>query len=270
MFLKRKEETAIERFLNHIFCLDNLELLGQLPDSSIDLIYCDILYNTGKCFNDFDDNLGTIDQSLGFYRPRLKEMARVLKPTGSIYIHCDYRLSHYLKVELDNVFGINNFRNEIIWCYAGGGIPKNDFPRKHDVILRYSKTDNYFYQPIYHPYSKGTLQRGRTKVKGKYAEQGLRKEGTPVNDWWDDIKPICSPTDKERIGYDTQKPKALLERIIKASSNVGDVVADFFIGSGTSLVIAKELGRNYVGCDINPRSIDVANQRLKGVNCNDL
>ena len=142
---------------------------------------------------------------LAMMAPRLGELYRVLKQTGTLYLHCDPTASHYLKVLLDAVFGIKNFRNEIIWCNSGGGIPKKDFPNKHDTIFRYSKSENYTYNPVYRPYSAGTVQRGRTPVKGKYFAQGLREEGTPVTDWWTDIKYIHSPTDKERLGFPTQK-----------------------------------------------------------------
>ena len=122
--------------LNKIYCMDNLELLKQLPDESISLIYCDILYNTGKKFRDFDDKLGTPQEAMEWYRPRLVEMKRVLKDTGSIYIQCDYRLVHYLKVEMDNIFGLNNFRNEIRWYYkAPSRTSTKKLANKHDNIL---------------------------------------------------------------------------------------------------------------------------------------
>ena len=195
--------------------------------------------------------------------PRLLEMRRVMKETGTIYLHCDPTASHYLKLLMDAVFGVKNFRNEIVWCYAGGGIPKNDFPRKHDIIFRYSKSDVYFYKPIYRPYTLGTLQRGRTKVKGKYAEQGLRPEGTPVNDWWPDVSKITSPTDPEKLGYPTQKSEALLERIINCSSREGDFVLDPFCGCGTTITVAERLKRKWIGIDITYIAIDVIKKRLE-------
>ena len=194
---------------------------------------------------------------------RLLEMRRVLKSTGSIYLHCDPSASHYLKMLMDAVSGRENFRNEIVWCYSGGGIPKYDFPRKHDVLLRFTKTRAYNYQPIYRSYSPGTVQRGRTNVKGKYFEQGLRKEGTPVTDWWNDVPKITSPTDTEKTGYPTQKPLALLERIIKASSNEGDVVLDPFCGCATACVAADSLNRQWVGIDISPKAVELVNIRLQ-------
>ena len=243
---------------------DNLDIMQTLPDASIDLIYCDILYGTGHNFKDYKDLPFKIDIIEAFYLPRLQEIYRLLKDTGSLYLHCDPTVSHYLKVLIDTIFGIKNFRNEIVWCYAGGGISKKDFPRKHDIILRYSKTDNYIYNIIYRLYSKGTLQRGRTKIKGKYAK--LNSKGTPVNDWWNDISKITSPTDSEKLNYSNQKSEALLERIIKASSNKDDIVADFFCGCGTTPVVAKRLNRQYFACDISDRAIEITRKRINSTN----
>lgn len=242
-----------------IYNCDNLELLKNLPNNYIDLIYCDILYNTGKNFRDYNDNLGTQQEAIRWYEPRLIEMKRVLKDIGTIYLHCDWHLVHYLKVKMDEIFGLKNFKNEIIWCYSGGGIPKKDLPRKHDNILRYVKSDNYIYNPEYKPYSEKTLQRGRTQCKG---DIDLRKEGTPITDWWDDIQPLHSPTCFEKVGYDTQKPKELLQRIIKLSSNPEDTVADFFMGSGTTGQVAIELGRKFIGCDIQEKACMITKDRL--------
>jgi site-specific DNA-methyltransferase (adenine-specific) len=200
---------------------------------------------------------------LSMMAPRLKTLRYVLKDSGSIYLHCDPTASHYLKMLMDAVFGVRNFRNEIVWCYAGGGIPKHDFPRKHDVILRYSKSGSYFYSPIFRPYTPGTLQRGRTKVKGKYAEIGLRAEGTPVNDWWADVPKITSPTDPEKLGYPTQKSQALLERIILASTQEGDTVLDPFCGCGTTVAAAQKLNRRWIGIDITYLAITLIRHRLK-------
>ncbi len=198
-----------------------------------------------------------------FMAVRLLEMWRVLKPTGSLYLHCDPTASHYLKAVMDAIFGWRNFRNEIVWCYAGGGIPKRDFPRKHDVILRYTKTAKFVFHPIYRPYSAGTQQRGRTPVKGKYFKQGLNPRGTPVNDWWANVKRITSPTDPERTGYPTQKSLELYGRFIKASSNEGDIVLDPFCGCATTCVAAEQEGRQWVGIDIWDKAHEVVVDRLK-------
>jgi len=191
---------------------------------------------------------------------RLVEMHRILKPTGVLYLHCDPTASHYLKIMLDGIFGHSNYRNEIVWCYAGGGIPKNDFPRKHDIILRYTKGEHYYYAPIFRPYSPGTIQRGRTAVKGKYFDEGLRPEGTPVNDWWIDVPKITSPTDPEKLGYPTQKPLALLDRIILSSSKENDIVFDPFCGCGTTIESAIRNNRQWIGCDIAIHSIKLVKE----------
>jgi DNA modification methylase len=194
---------------------------------------------------------------------RLIELHRVLKPTGTIYLHCDPTASHYLKILMDGIFESENFRNEIVWCYAGGGIPQHDFPRKHDVILRYAKATKFYYRPIFRPYSPGTIQRGRTKIKGKYFDEGLRDEGTPVNDWWPDVPKITSPTDPEKLGYPTQKPLALLSRIITSSSKKNDLVLDPFCGCGTTVDAAEHLGRRWIGIDITHLAVGLIERRLK-------
>ena len=247
--------------LNNTYCMDNLELMKQIDTNSIDLIYCDILYNTGKKFKDYDDNLGTPLQAIEWYRPRLIEMKMILKEAGTIYLQCDYRLSHYLKIEMDNIFGIDNFRNEIIWCYNGGGVTKKQWNKKHDSILMYTYSDKYTFNVQYQPYKENSANRLSHVHRNKKTKDEIDR-GTPMVDWWTDIKCIVNPANKEYVDYNTQKPKELLERIIKASSNEGDIVADFFCGSGTTLEVAKELDRQYIGCDINPKAIEISNQRL--------
>lgn len=249
--------------LNKIYCMDNLYLLRKLNDECIDLIYCDILYNTGKKFKDYDDNLGTPQEAIKWYEPRLIEMKRVLKDTGSIYLQCDYRLIHYLKIKMDEIFGFNNLVNEIIWYYDnGGGRSQNSFNRKHDTILFYSKTKNFKYNidDIRIPYKEtsGYASGGIKSKTGKKYEPN--KKGKNPDDVWN--IPIINPMSKERVGYNTQKPKILLERIIKTSTDTNDIVADFFCGSGTTLVVAKELGRQYIGCDINQKAVEITNKRL--------
>lgn len=244
-----------------LYQCDNLELLEKLPNNYIDLIYSDILYNTGKNFKDYNDNLGTPQQAIEWYRPRLQEMRRILKDTGSIYLQCDYRLVHYLKVEMDNIFGLDHFQNEIIWCYNGGGITKNRFNKKHDNILFYSKSNDFIFNTQYQPYNGNSAKRLLNKHKGKDKSNRL-EIGTPMTDWWTDIKCIVNPANIEYVNYDTQKPKALLERIIKASSNQGNIVADFFMGSGTTGEVAIELGRKFIGCDIGEKACEISKKRL--------
>jgi len=191
---------------------------------------------------------------------RIIPLYRVLKKTGTIYLHCDPTASHYLKIILDVIFGKKNYRNEIIWCYAGGGIPKKDFPRKHDVIFRYTKSDDYFFQHEYRPYGDWTKKfepRHSLSSGGKK----LRKEGTPVNDWWDDLPKLTSYK-KEWLGYPTQKPESLLERIIKTSSKENDWVLDPFCGCGTTVSVAERLKRRWIGIDISMLAINVIKKRL--------
>ncbi len=192
---------------------------------------------------------------------RLLEMNRILKPTGSIYLHCDPTASHYLKMLMDAIFGHGNYRNEVIWAYSGGGIPKLDIPRKHDTILRYSKTDNVTFNREYRPYGEHNTTGRRATSRGGTRKVEYRKEGTPITDCWTDVKPLINWS-SERTGYPTQKPLALLQRIIKASSNRGEVVFDPFAGCATACIAAEALGRRWVGIDISPKAVELVNTRL--------
>jgi len=247
-----------------LYHCDNLELMKQLPDDYIDLIYCDILYNTGKKFKDYNDNLGTVQDSIIWYEPRLQEMFRLLKDTGSIYLQMDYRIVHYMKVKMDEIFGIKNFKNHIIWPYTGGGSSHRYFARKHDDILFYTKTDKYIYNEIkekrivdktngYNPYTKQyTDEKGRIYVL--------------VNplDVWNDVMYI-GHNNKQRkaINYDNQKPVKLSEKIIIASSNKDSIFADFFMGSGSSGDSALNNGRKFIGCDISEKACRITQERLQ-------
>ena len=195
--------------------------------------------------------------------PRLVEIRRVLKQTGTVYLHCDPTASHYLKVLMDGVFGAANFRNEIIWCYRGGGVPRDDFARKHDVILRYSKSESYKFNPQFTEYSEAskTLVQSRGGVSIDDKARDLER-GAHMPDWWADINSLqtWSP---ERTGYPTQKPIRLLERIINASSNEGDLVLDPFCGCGTTMIAAERLGRSWIGIDIEPIGLSVLQQRFE-------
>jgi len=198
---------------------------------------------------------------------RIVELHRVLKDTGSFYLHCDPVASHYLKLILDEVFGIRNFRNEIVWCYTSPGHSKRDFQRKHDSIFRYTKSDRYIFNQQYIAYKSGIHVKEEGEVlayKGTIKEsqkQEYEARGKPLEDWWVDIYPT-DRVRKERLGYPTQKPEALLERIINAGSNEGDVVLDAFCGCGTTVAVAQRLKRKWVGIDITFLSIDLIRQRL--------
>lgn len=198
---------------------------------------------------------------------RILELHRVLKSTGSFYLHCDPTASHYLKTICDAIFNEKNFRNEIIWCYSGGGRPQEDFARKHDVILRYSKTKHLTFNAdaIRVDYNLDTSKYSSPKAWGSH--KGTDKQYAPnplgkiPEDWWQ-LSPINSQS-KERLGYPTQKPRALLERIIKASSNEGDIILDGFCGCGTTLDAAEYLKRKWIGIDISPIAISLMKHRLQ-------
>ena len=205
---------------------------------------------------------------------RLLELKRVLKDTGSIYLHCDPTASHYLKLVMDAIFGGMNFRNEIVWCYETGGRAKTFFPKKHDIIFWYSKTDDYFFN-----YDEVSLERDPSTMhesifkdeEGRLYQRNIKfgkeyryylDKGVLPNDWWIDLQAL-NPAAKERLGYPTQKPEALLDRIIKASSKEGDVVLDPFCGCGTAVAVAQRLNRGWIGIDITHLAVSLMKFRLK-------
>jgi DNA modification methylase len=256
--------------------------MRQLPSETIDLIYFDPPFFSGRQYNvifgdqnelrSFSDIWeGGMPGYLIWLNARLYEMKRLLTKTGSIYVHCDWHASHYIKVEMDKIFGYENFRNELIWCYSGGGIPRKDFAKKHDCILRYTKSDDYFFNAddVRQEYSPEILSR----PKSSYAEHSysnnpdkktvgwdLNPKGKYPDDWF--YMPIVNPCAKERIGYPTQKPEALLERIIKASSKEGGVVADFFGGGGTTAAVAQKLNRRWIICDQSRVAVALTADRI--------
>ncbi len=191
---------------------------------------------------------------------RVIEMRRVLKPTGSLYLQCDPTASHYIKALIDGVFGHRNFRNEIVWAYSGGGISKRHFPRKHDVIFRYTKTNAFTFNIEYKPYKENTQQVGKHSTYSGGGDIPLDR-GTPVTDWWTDIRTVTG-WNAERVGYPTQKPLALYERIIKASSNEGDLVLDPFCGCATTLIAAENLNRHWIGIDLWEHAATTLQQRI--------
>jgi len=199
---------------------------------------------------------------LNWMYENLYAIKSIMSDTGSIFMHLDWHIGHYVKVLMDEVFGEESFHNEVVWCYSGGAVPKDHLPKKHDVIFWYSKSnEDWLYLPEYKKYSEKTQQRGRTAVKG--ANAGLRKEGTPITDWWTDIQPVTSPTDPEKQYYTTQKPEALLSRIINLSTKAGMIVADFFGGSGVTAKAAHDLGRTFIHSDVGINSIQTTRDRLK-------
>lgn len=206
--------------------------------------------------------------------PRLIELKRVLKPTGSIYLHCDPTASHYLKLILDSVFDNQNFKNEIIWHYRRWTAVSNCFQKLHDIIFFYSKSKNYNFNPQYEPYGdwikkdySHTEEDGRRyrwhTVKGNRYKVYLDDEnkGVKIGDVW--CMPLIGSTAKERLGYPTQKPETLLERIILASSNENDIVLDPFCGCGTTVSVAQRLNRRWIGIDITHLAISLIRFRLQ-------
>ena len=206
----------------------------------------------------YGDDMGAF---LCFMAVRLLEMRRVLKPTGSIYLHCDPTASHYLKELMDAVFGRKQFRNEIVWCYQTGGASKRWFSKKHDLLLFYSKSSDYRFNAdqVRVRRSEKSLKRARNPKGARISAADTTKLATDV---WTDI-PAMNPMAVERIGYPTQKPLALYEQIIRASSNEGDMVLDPFAGCATTCVAAERLDRQWVGIDIWGKAHEVVLDRLR-------
>jgi len=232
---------------------------------------------------------GGIASYLRYMYERLVLMRELLAENASIYVHLDWHVGHYVKVMMDEIFGAENFRNEVIWCYDKWIAPSKDFQKNHDIILRYTKTKNYIFNIIREIDEKRaiTLDRGYTTnlldngerqlivYRGSENKENIKRliksdkfirvlyrepEGNPLKDYWN-IN-IIHPKAIERLGFDTQKPEALLKRIMLASSNPGDIVADFFCGSGTTLAVAEKLGRRWLGCDLSKFAIQVTRKRL--------
>ena len=226
--------------------------------------------------NAVSGNKGAMRAYLAFMGPRLAEMHRILKDTGSLYLHCDPTASHYLKGVMDAIWDQENhsknesFRNEIVWSYRRWPAKHPNFQRMHDIILRYVKSANVTWNQLYEPKAASTLKAfGNKKVKSAYAPDGKRipaeitneeSKGVPLRDVWDIS--VIAPSAKERLGYPTQKPRALYERMIKVSSNEGDIVLDPFCGCGTTIDAAHTLKRQWLGIDITILALDPMRQRL--------
>ncbi len=264
---------------------DCLDVLQGFNSECVDLIYLDPPFCTQKDWGEFDDRWQE-GEYITWMELRLREMHRVLKPTGSIYLHCDPTMSHYLKLVMDTIFGISNFRNEIVWHYSNRLQRKaKPFAKLHDIILVYSKTTTFTSTPVlddqWKPSNTQTrrLKTGFETRKGvllvyneKVYEEAVAKfpnlpvqiaqaKQPPIGDVW--VIPILNPAAKERTGYATQKPLALLRRIIAASSNEGDIVLDPFCGSGTTLVAAQLLNRKWIGIDVSKTAVELATERTK-------
>ena len=318
-----------------IYCGDNLTQLPRIPDACVDLIYIDPPFNSNRNYEvfwgetkekrSFEDRHESSQMYIEFMRPRCVELARVLKPTGSFYYHCDWHASHYVRVMLDQIFGENNFQSEIIWHRTmAKGLSSTGFPNNHDTIFYYGGGGQLTFNRPYNPYDLDDLD---DKTSEKYSlkdmegrryqltsllnpsndrpnltyeflgvrrvwrwtrermqeayENGLvvqpspgavprfkryldEQEGRPIDTVWTDIPPINSQA-QERLGYPTQKPLALLDRIIRASSNEHDIVLDAFCGCGTALVAAEKIKRQWIGIDISPTACRVMAKRLRDV-----
>lgn len=321
-----------------IYCGDNLEQLRKLPDGCVDLIYIDPPFNSNRNYEvfwgetkekrAFEDRHASTQAYIDYMRPRCVELARVLKKTGSFYYHCDWHASHYVKVILDQIFGENNFVNEIVWkrqsAHNDAKQGSKHLGRVHDTIFLYAGAGEYTFRHQYKPYDPLYIEKfykhveprtgrryslgditapgGAAEAKGnpfyeflgverywrfskeemmrlfneghivqakpgavprqkRYLDEG---RGVPIGTVWDDIGPIQSSAE-ESMGYPTQKPLALLERILNLSSNPNDIVLDAFCGCGTALVAAQNLGRQWVGIDISPTACRVMAKRLRDV-----
>lgn len=275
-------------WINKIFWGDNLQVMSHLMKEyrgKINLIYIDPPFDSkadykkkieikgiGKALSDsssFEEkqygDIWTNDEYLQFMYERFISLRELLSETGTIIVHLDYHKCHHIRLVMDEVFGPDNFRNEMIWTYNGGATPPKDYPRKHDNLLRYvkdSKKNNWTFNIEYRPYNEQTAERMKHIHKGVMVDLD---RGTPMTDWWTDIKVPTGPMNQEKNGYPTQKPEKLLERIIKACSNPGDIVFDCFMGSGTTQAVAMRLGRRFIGADINLGAIQTTTKRLLSV-----
>lgn len=271
--------------INNIYQGDCLIKLKEVEDKSIDLIYLDPPFFTGKAQIQktrdnskeylFDDKWEDLDQYLNFLKERIIECKRTLKDTGSIFLHCDKNASHYLRVLLDEVFGSENFVNEIIWTYKRWSNAKKGLLNAHQNIFFYSKTNKYQFFTQFTDYSPTTNidqilqarernEHNKTVYKkdesGKIVT-GKEKLGVPLSDVWD--IPYLNPKAEERVGYPTQKPVILLERIIKLVTEEGDLVLDPFCGSGTTLIAASINKRQYIGIDALKEAVELSKKRLE-------
>jgi DNA modification methylase len=319
-----------------IYCGDNLDQLSKLPSASIDLIYIDPPFNSNRNYEvfwpearekrAFEDRHTSTQAYIEFMQPRCKELARVLKPTGTFYYHCDWHASHYVKVMLDRLFGEDNFINEIIWkrqsSHNDAKQGSKHLGRVHDTLLMYAGGKGSFFKHLYTPYDPEYVEQfyrftepktgrryrlgdltapgGATPSKGnpqyeflgvtrywRYSRDNMEKlykegrivqtkpgtvpaykryldegKGVPLGSVWDDIGPVQAAAD-ERVGFPTQKPLRLLERIVEISSQPNDVVLDAFCGCGTALVAAQNAGRQWIGIDISPTACRVMAKRMR-------
>jgi len=272
-----------DRMTNNIYFSDNIQILKILPNNSVDLIYIDPPFNTGKIQSRIQikttrssegDRKGFGDQRyktqiigekayrdkfdnyLVFLEPRLREAYRILTENGSFYFHIDFREVHYCKVMLDKIFGRKCFLNEIIWAYDFGGRAKDRWPAKHNNILLYAKN------PKCHTFNRDNIARIPYMAPGLVGKEKALRGKLPTDTWW---HTIVGTNSKEKTGYPTQKPVGIIERIVAASSNQGDLVMDFFAGSGTLGQVCLNLNRRFILIDNNLQALEVMHKRFKDV-----
>lgn len=269
--------------MNYIYLGDNLPILEGLPAQSIDLIYVDPPFNSGKQQvhtqiqtrrSETGDRIGfqgrryetvkigtkafadMFDDYLLFLEPRLREAHRLLTPSGTMYFHIDYREVHYCKILLDQIFGRECFLNEVIWAYDYGARTKKKWPAKHDNVLVYVKDARRYLFDV------EAIERIPYMAPGLVGPEKAARGKLPTDTWWHTIVPTNG---KEKTGYPTQKPLGILRRIVMASSKPGDLVLDFFAGSGTAGAAALELGRRFMLIDDNPHALEVMAHRFDGM-----
>lgn len=295
--LKEQHGQEVDGWLNKIFWGDNLQVMSHLLKTyrgQVDLIYIDPPFDSKADYkkkisvkgqnasNDqstFEEkqysDIWSNDDYLQFMYERLILLRELLSDKGSIYLHCDYHKSHLLRAILDEIFGPNNFRNEIVWCYFGfKRATAQKFPQKHDTIYSYTKSSDYTWNVQFRPHSEEYKSRFKKDKDGRLYRDDVNPtgggariiyldetEGDIIESYWTDIPPV-NPVAKERQNYPTQKPEALIKRIINASTNPGDLVFDCFMGSGSTQAAAMQLGRRFIGADINLGAIQTTTKRL--------
>ena len=269
---------------NQLILGDNLVVMSTLLAQyagKVDLIYADPPFFTQRRFparigrgedsrrpqewklaEGYPDAWPTLDAYLDMLYPRLRVMHQLLSPTGTLYLHLDWHASAYARLLLDEIFGAGQILNEVVWVYHGPSPIRSAFNRKHDTILVYTKSDQYTFNAdlVRQPYNQVTVKTFNSSPKAGFGKVPDLARGKVPEDWW--YFPVVARLHNERSGYPTQKPEALLERIILASSNPGDLVADFFCGSGTTLGVAARLKRRIIGSDIAPRAVHTTRARL--------
>jgi DNA modification methylase len=258
---------------DRVVCGDAIDELTALADGALDAIYIDPPFGTGLVQRGrghaYADRADDPDAFVAWLGPYLAHCHRVLAATGSLFVHLDYRAVHYVKIALDQLFGRDQFVNEIVWCYAVGGKGRRGFGRKHDTILWYARSTDWAFYPdaVRVPRRGGSHMRVVDGVQEKTDRKTGRVYRYPVaagkvpEDWWSDIETL-NHSDRERIGWPSQKPERLVERILRAVTAPGDRVADWFAGSGTTAAVAQRLGRRFVSVDCEPAALDLGLARL--------